>query len=61
MANVLDREKQVAVISTLAEGSDIRQIERITGVSGQHCMGGHCGSVRDSRSSESAKGLRMGA
>lgn len=32
MANVLDREKQVAVISSLAEGSGIRQIERITGV-----------------------------
>src|SRR5713226_6494750 len=32
MANVLDREKQVAVISALAEGSGIRQIERITGV-----------------------------
>jgi IS1 family transposase len=32
MANVLDRNKQVAVISALAEGSGIRQIERITGV-----------------------------
>src|SRR5713226_5907969 len=32
MANVLGREKQVAVISALAEGSGIRQIERITGV-----------------------------
>lgn len=32
MANVLDREKQVAVISALAEGSSIRSIERITGV-----------------------------
>jgi len=32
MANVLDREKQAAVISALAEGSGIRQIERITGV-----------------------------
>ena len=32
MANVLPMEKQVAVISALAEGSGIRQIERITGV-----------------------------
>jgi len=32
MANVLPMEKQVAVISSLAEGSGIRQIERTTGV-----------------------------
>ncbi len=32
MANVLSTEKQVAVISALAEGSGIRQIEWITGV-----------------------------
>jgi len=32
MANVLSTDKQVAVISALAEGSGIRQIERITGV-----------------------------
>ncbi len=32
MANVLPMEKQVAVISALAEGSGIRQIERITGI-----------------------------
>jgi hypothetical protein len=32
MANVLPMDKQVAVISALAEGSGIRQIERITGV-----------------------------
>ena len=32
MANVLPREKQVAVISALAEGSGIRQIERMTGI-----------------------------
>lgn len=32
MANVLPTEKQVAVISLLAEGSGIRQIERVTGV-----------------------------
>jgi IS1 family transposase len=32
MANVLDKNKQVAIISSLAEGSSIRSIERITGV-----------------------------
>ncbi|MFY9741120.1 MAG: IS1 family transposase [Candidatus Sulfotelmatobacter sp.] len=32
MANVLDRDKQIAVIGALAEGSSIRSIERITGV-----------------------------
>ena len=32
MANVLPMEKQVAIISALAEGSSIRSIERMTGV-----------------------------
>lgn len=32
MANVLSIDKQIAIISALAEGSGIRQIERITGV-----------------------------
>lgn len=32
MANILPAEKQIAVISALAEGSGIRQIERMTGV-----------------------------
>ncbi len=32
MANVLSREKQIAVIGALAEGSSIRSIERLTGV-----------------------------
>jgi IS1 family transposase len=32
MANILSTDKQVAVISALAEGSSIRSIERITGV-----------------------------
>jgi len=32
MPNVFSTDKQVAVISALAEGSGIRQIERITGV-----------------------------
>jgi len=32
MANVLPKEKQVAVIAALAEGSSIRSIERMTGI-----------------------------
>jgi IS1 family transposase len=32
MANVLPREKQIAVIAALAEGSSIRAIERMTGI-----------------------------
>jgi IS1 family transposase len=32
MANVLDKDKQIAVIGALAEGSSIRSIERVTGV-----------------------------
>jgi IS1 family transposase len=32
MANVLNTDKQIAVISSLCEGSSIRSIERITGV-----------------------------
>ena len=32
MANVLTIDKQVAIISSLCEGSSIRSIERITGV-----------------------------
>src|SRR2546421_1393746 len=32
MANVLPKEKQVAVIAALAEGSSIRTIERMTGI-----------------------------
>jgi transposase len=32
MANVLPREKEIAVIAALAEGSSIRAIERITGI-----------------------------
>jgi IS1 family transposase len=31
MANVLDKDKQIAVIGAVAEGSSIRSIERITG------------------------------
>jgi len=32
MANVLNTDKKIAVISALAEGSNIRSIERITGI-----------------------------
>jgi hypothetical protein len=32
MANVLNTDKQIAIIGSLAEGSSIRSIERITGV-----------------------------
>ena len=32
MANVLNTDKQIAIIGQLAEGSSIRSIERITGV-----------------------------
>lgn len=32
MANVLSIDKQVVIISALAEGSSVRQIERMTGV-----------------------------
>ncbi len=32
MANVLPKDKQIAVIGALAEGSSIRSIERLTGI-----------------------------
>jgi hypothetical protein len=32
MANVLNMDKQIAVVAALAEGSSIRAIERMTGV-----------------------------
>ena len=32
MANVLHKDKQIAVISALAEGCSIRAISRITGI-----------------------------
>jgi hypothetical protein len=32
MANVLNTDKQIAIIASFAEGSSIRSIERITGV-----------------------------
>ena len=32
MANILDKDKQIAIIGALAEGSSIRAIERMTGI-----------------------------
>jgi hypothetical protein len=67
LANVLDKSKQVQVISALAEGSGIRQIEGMTGgsdyrdVSRKNGLGSRRRSFRASRASESAKGLCMGA
>lgn len=55
MANILSTDKQVAVISALAEGSGIRQIERITGVHRDTIMrlgvrvGQGCASLLDSK------------
>ncbi len=50
MADVLPMEKQVAIISELAEGSGLRQIERITRVHRDTIMRlgvreGHCSGV----------------
>src|ERR1035441_4450096 len=55
MANVLDKDKQVAVIGALAEGSSIRSIERITGVHRDTIMrlgvkvGQGCASLLDAK------------
>lgn len=55
MANVLSIDKQVAIISALAEGSGIRQIERMTGVHRDTIMrlgirvGKGCASIMDSK------------
>jgi IS1 family transposase len=55
MANALSTDKQVAVISALAEGSGIRQIERITGVHRDTIMrlgvrvGKGCANVLDAK------------
>lgn len=54
MANNLTPEKQVAVISSLAEGSSIRSIERITGIHRDTIMrlgvkvGARCAEIMDS-------------
>jgi IS1 family transposase len=54
MANVLNTDKQIAIIGALAEGSSIRSIERITGVHRETIMrlgvkiGNGCAAVMDS-------------
>src|ERR1700690_1282767 len=53
MANVLNTDKQIAVIGALAEGSSIRSIERMTGVHRDTIMrlgvkvGQGCAKVQD--------------
>jgi IS1 family transposase len=55
MANILNTDKQIAVIGALAEGSSIRSIERITGVHRDTIMrlgvkvGQGCAAVMDSK------------
>ncbi|MFZ1086869.1 MAG: IS1 family transposase [Terracidiphilus sp.] len=55
MANVLNTDKQIAVIAALAEGSSIRSIERITGVHRDTIMrlgvkvGQECTSLMDAK------------
>src|SRR3954447_7324411 len=55
MANVLPREKQIAVIAVLAEGSSIRAIERMTGINRNTIMnlgvrvGQGCAKILDAK------------
>ncbi len=55
MANILPKEKQVAVIAALAEGNGIRQIERMTGTNRNTIMklgvkvGEGCAALLDSK------------
>jgi IS1 family transposase len=55
MANVLDMDKQIAVIGALAEGSSIRSIERMTGIHRDTIMrlgvrvGNGCAKVLDAK------------
>ena len=59
MANILSKEKQVAVIGALAEGQSIRAIERLTGIHQDTIcrlgvrVGNACGKIMD----EQMKGL----
>lgn len=59
MANVLAKDKQIAVISALAEDSSIRSIERITGVHRDTVMrlgvrvGQGCAGVLDKQTPQS--------
>jgi IS1 family transposase len=55
MANVLPKDKQIAVVSMLAEGSSIRAVERITGVNRNTIMnlgvriGQGCAKILDAK------------
>src|SRR5438874_653358 len=55
MANVLNKDTQIAVIGALAEGSSIRSIERITGIHRDTIMrlgvrvGDNCAAIMDSQ------------
>ncbi|MFN2407787.1 MAG: IS1 family transposase [Pyrinomonadaceae bacterium] len=55
MANILPKDKQIAVISMLAEGSSIRAVERITGVNRNTIMnlgvrvGQGCAKIMDAK------------
>jgi IS1 family transposase len=55
MANILPTEKQIAVISALAEGSSIRSIERMTGIHRDTVMrlgvkvGQKCATILDNK------------
>ncbi len=55
MANILPKEKQVVVVSALAEGSSIRSIERMTGVNRNTIMnlgvrvGNGCKTILDQK------------
>lgn len=55
MANILNKDKQIAIVGALAEGSSIRSIERITGVHRDTIMrlgvrvGQGCTALMDSR------------
>jgi hypothetical protein len=56
MANVLNTDKQIAIIAALAEGSSIRSIERMTGIHRDTIMrlgvkvGQGCTALLDSKS-----------
>lgn len=55
MANFLDKDKQIMIVSALAEGSGIRSIERMTGVHRDTIMrlgvrvGQGCATLLDAR------------
>ena len=55
MANILNREKQIACIGALAEGQSIRSIERLTGVNQNTIMslglrvGNACARIMDEK------------